>query len=73
MTDPTTELRETLAALLHVYPMSATDHRADFAAGNAGLPWAVYDSETDNILGTGATESEALADAIETVRGWDRG
>ena len=66
----TNDLQEELESLLHRYPTPATDHRADFAAGEVPLPWAVYDPETDDMIGAGDSESEALADAIETVRWW---
>ena len=30
----------------------------------------VFDPDTGDIIGSGESESEALADALQTVRGW---
>ena len=47
-----------------------------FAVGAGPVRWRVVvstdDPETGKLLGTGPTESAALADAIETVKGWTR-
>lgn len=34
------------------------------------FPWGVLDPETGDVLGAGASVSEALTEALATVRGW---
>ena len=55
-----------IAAALNVQSIgvTATD-------GDAPMPWAVYDPETDDILGAGCDLTAAAAEAWATVRGWE--
>jgi hypothetical protein len=41
--------------------------------GEYVIGWGVVDHSTGDIIGSGDSASEALADAIETVRGWEAG
>jgi len=73
--EATDELRAELHRVIgparrYTYTLHNTE-RWDLDEGAA--PFEVCENGSDRILGAGATESEALADAIETVRGWGRG
>lgn len=65
------ELGETLYGLgVESFEVCNGPQPGDFGGSYVAL-YGVIDHATGDIIGSGDTTSEALADAIETVRGWE--
>lgn len=64
---PLPELPECLVKFGATLRASAPDEMTE--EGGA-LPYAVWDSVEDGILGSGYTPEEAIAEAVKTVEGW---